>query len=161
MTPERRNFIYSFPCLNDENIKKFEPLLLQGKAPSREEQDKLFPDACRRKEKLATRMNRNLWDSEVINAYWFEEHNRIINNKEEGYGHKNYPSNTLREHCKVHFVRVLSVEKKFATVKYNTIEKKVINYLPDLKSGDLVTIHKGYAIEKISQKMHEKYAKKD
>lgn len=149
-------FSYAYPCsetlrdlgkLSDKDQKKLEKDFLKGIAPSREVLEKSFPVAFQRLEKLGIEMGKSKWDMSVLQKYWREEHNRVID-REEGTYSKASP--VLKDLCKVHIAKIIEIKnKELLKVKYRENQIRfVFNHLvPKVKLGDHVTIHYGYAIE--------------
>jgi hydrogenase expression/formation protein HypC len=50
-------------------------------------------------------------------------------------------------------MKVVSLEKEFATVEVTGVKRKVnIQMLPDIKPGDYIIVHAGFAIQKVDEK---------
>ena len=154
---EKLFFMYAMPCIftlrvlgriTDERYKFILSNFIKGKIPSGTELEEIFSAAFRRMKIIAKEIGKNYWDEEVILKYWRDgEHNRFIDNKEGIYA---ITSNEFNEFCKIHKAKVIDVDKNFLKVKYdNKIVKVAKGFLSDVKIGDIITIHLGYAIEKI------------
>jgi len=119
--------------------------LENGRIPERSELEEIFRDAIRIIKSFAKR--ENIWDIEVVRKYWREEHNRVIEGRQDIYS---TATDLECELCKVYETQVVSAEREYLKVRINNKEKKVRALLiPDAKAGERVTIHQGYAIEKL------------
>lgn len=50
-------------------------------------------------------------------------------------------------------MKVVSIEKEFATVEVTGVKRKVsIQMLPNIKSGDYIIVHAGFAIQRVDEK---------
>jgi hypothetical protein len=150
-------FAYAFPCLY--NLKKLGKISSQrynfilknfekGEIPTREELEDIFSAAFRRLKLIAKEKNKNYWDREIIVNYWRKDHNKFIEKKDGIYA---LTPEKFNEFCKVYEARVLFVDDKIITVKYNDNIRNVLSFLcQDIKIGDKVIVHLNYAIEKIN-----------
>jgi hypothetical protein len=150
---------YAYPALHDcgrvNEIKRLEleNIVLNEKPIKRGELINIFPDAFRRmKEKLGE----DYWTYENIKKYWWQEHNKIIDNSEKGY---EYALPEHKEGCKVKFWEVVETDDQVIKVKNKDNEiLKTFNYQNlSLSLGDYVTSHKNNVIEKVSQHDFLKY----
>ena len=156
LTPEIYFFKYAFPCayvillkgeLTQEEYKNLEKEFLNGSSPSKEILEKSFPNAFARIKRLAERMNKEMWDFEVIQEYWKKEHNRLIN---EGEGMYENAPESFKDLCRINNAEIIEIKVDKLVVKYNEKKRTVFNILvPDAKIGDRVKIHYAYAIEKV------------
>ncbi len=88
----------------------------------------------------------------MIREYFYSYHNHVID-KGEGVYAKAPPM--LKELSRVDKARVIARKGNVLIVEY--IDKKGVNkrrnvldsFVPDAKLGDVVTIHYGYAVEKV------------
>lgn len=155
-SPERYFFKYAFPCagakvklgsMRKEEYDKLKEIFLQNNNPDKQTLEKDFNAAFERIKKLAKKMNKEIWDYEVIKEYWKKEHNRII---DEGDGMYGTASETFKDFCKIHEAKIIEKKEDRLIVEYNKRRRMVSNFLvPEAKIGDIVTIHYGYAVEKI------------
>jgi len=156
-TTEKYFFKYAFPCaqvkirrgtLTVEEYNNLRKLFLENNPPDKETLEKIFPPAFKRIKKLADKMNKEVWDPEVIKEYWTKEHNRLIDNKDGMYAEA---SETLKDLCKIHEAEVIEKKANKLLVKYDDKKRAVFNFLiPDINIRDKVTIHYAHAIEKVN-----------
>ncbi|MBD3252802.1 hypothetical protein GF386_03665 [Candidatus Pacearchaeota archaeon] len=154
--PENHFFKYAFPCshilLESNKItkKEFEDLknkFLNKKNPDKKSLERIFPAAFRRIKKLAEKLGRHYWDYEVIKQYWEKEHNRLINNDEDGYGKQ---PESFKDLCKITTAKIIDKKQNLLIVEYNNKKRIVFdNLIKSVNIGDRVKIHYAYAIEKI------------
>ncbi len=128
-------------------LKKF---MKEGKAPTREFLEESYPAAIRRIKRLAEKMGiADYWDIRVIQEYWYNEHNKVIDSKDGNYAR--FPE-VFCEYCKVHVAEVQKIlPNNFVLVKYGKIQRPVFvkKYLGELSVGEKVRIHQSEAIEKV------------
>jgi len=156
MKAEEYFFMYAFPCahiiverrgMSEEEHEKLKKDFLEGKRLEKERLEKIFTAAFRRIKKLAERMGRDYWDFEVIKEYWDKEHNRLIDNNEDGY---EKISESLKDLCRIIVAEVVKKIDNKLIVRYNGEERLVFSDLvPEAKVGDRVRIHYAYAVEKV------------
>lgn len=129
-----------------EDLKK---AIKENKVPSREILEESYPAAFRRIKILAEKMGiEDYWDIRVIQEYWHNEHNRIINAKDGNYS--KFPE-VFCDYCKVHIAEVIKLlPDDLILVKYENQKRPVFpkKYLGELKIGEKVRIHQSEAIEK-------------
>ena len=159
---------YSYPCAGDllnlklitqEDYDLLEKYHKEGKIPSKEEFEKLFPNALERVERLADSIGKDKWDYDVIKKYFLEEHNKVIDREEGLYEGAHH---TIKELCKVRVGEIVKKEivgnNTLYSVNYGNEEEKIVgNYLPDANVGDNVSTHWKFAIEKVSEEDFERY----
>lgn len=156
MEPEVIFLKYAFPCsfiikqrneINDSTYYMLEDAAINNKVLSRKLLEQIFFRAFERIEKIAKELNKDKWDPEVIKEYFINKHNSII---DEGmYSYAKAPE-SLKNLCKVHKAKVLKVQDDIAIVEYENKTRPVHTVLtPNIKENDLVTIHYGYAVEKL------------
>ena len=147
---------YAFPCsstsmqrgeINQEQFDELREAAINNRVLPREKLERVYHRAFEIIGKLANELNRDKWDLEVIKEYFLKRHNEII---EEGmYDYKRVPA-SLRELCKVHRAEIVKINDNVLTVRYNGKKKKVLSDLVrDVREGDMVNIHHGYAVEKL------------
>lgn len=159
-TPERYFLKYAYPCsfvlvdqgrITEKKRKELEKKLLTNEKIDRIELENLFPAAFKRIKELASQMNKDAWDLDVIKEYFFgEKHNDFIDKKDGMYAAF---GPTFRELCKVHKAKVIARQAKgnVLAVKYGNVKRNVFATLVhDAKKGDKVTVHLAFAVEKIN-----------
>ena len=157
MTPVGTFMKYALPCvasrLRDGRLKdksvydKFEQDCLNAVERDKSELEKMFESAFTVIKKYAA--GKEIWSGEVIKGYWRKEHNLSIDRGEEGY---DMVPEKLRRFCKVYEVEIVGKQDKSFNIRYPFNQKDSrVNavLLPDAKVGDRITVHLGYAIEKI------------
>lgn len=148
---------YAFPCmgnlvqkgkLSEDKYKELELKLLNNQDLDRNELERIFPNAFKRLKEVAANIGaKDYWNYKVLKQYFLEEHNNYIMLGKDEYS--NIPD-SLKELCKVYKAKVVDIgpKKEILTVKYNNTKRKVLAKLvPNVKIGDKVTVHQGYAIE--------------
>lgn len=162
MKPEILFLKYSYPCcivlaqrkeINIKTMKELEKAAIQDKEIEKEILEKIFFRAISRMKALAK--DTNYFTIENIRDYFINRHNELLDGKQKVADDggldidKNAPK-ALKELCKVHKATIIKKEKNYFIVKFNNRTRPVINsFVPDAKIGDTVTIHYGYACEKI------------
>jgi len=155
MEVEEFFFRYAYPCsdtlfrMHKLSKEKKEILDKEFKAnvvPTKLELEECFPEAFRRIKLIAKEMNKDYWDISVIKKYFREEHNKFIDSNDGMYKRA---SETIKNLCKVYEAEVIDVKDNVLVVKYNHKERSVLNKsISDIKKGDKVMIHFGFAVEK-------------
>ena len=154
MKPEVLFLKYAFPCtivkmqrgeLTQEEFDKLENAAADNKILPREFLEKTYSNAFRRMGKVSEELKKDIWSIEVIKDYFLNKHNEMIDNNEEIYSRA---PETLKELCKVYKSKVIDIRGDYMIVKYNDKTRSVMKTLvPNVKIGDTVTIHYGYAVE--------------
>lgn len=113
--------------------------------------ERIFAPAMRRLKKLAAETGYAMWSRELIEEYYFKNHNKII---DEGEGDYCKAPAVLRELCKIFPAKVVSFGsvEGAAVVKLPGGKLRAVNTLitGPLKKGDHVMVHYGYACEKLA-----------
>src|SRR3989344_4215586 len=147
---------YAFPCsfiikqrgeINDIEFKMLESAAIYNKILPRKFLERVYFRAFQKIKKVADDLGRDIWDKEVIHEYFIKRHNSII---EDGmYAYAEAPD-ALKNLCKVHYAKVLKIEKDFLVVEYDygKLRPVIKTLIPKVKKGDVETIHYGYACEK-------------
>jgi HupF/HypC family protein len=145
---------YAYPCayiilqrgnITSEKLKELEDIAINNKEVSRKELEKIFFRAFEFIDEIAKQRNKDRWDPEVIKSYFYEDHNKIIENKRGTYA--KFPE-VLRKLSRVEKAIVVGKKEEILTVKYRDEKRNVFDhFVPEVKIGDIVTIHYGYAIE--------------
>ncbi len=154
--PELYFFKYAFPCahlklergdIGQEEYNELKNQFLSNNPPNKEILEKIFAPGFVFIKKLASQMNKDHWDIEVLKEYWENYHNKIIENEEGDY--KNF-SESLKDLCRIHLAEVIDKKGDNLVVRYKDKVRVVFNSLtPHAKPGDRVKIHYSYAIESL------------
>lgn len=157
MSESKKFFLkYAFPCahvlletkaMNQETYDKLESDILKDNLPNRELIESFFPSAFRRIKQLANEMDiEDYWDMKVIKEYWYNNHNKVIDEREGNYS--KFPD-SFCDFCKVHIATVKEIlPENFILIEYNNTMRLVSrDYTPNVKIGQKVRIHHAYAIE--------------
>ena len=148
---------YAFPCsfilldrkeITKEELDKLEKAVVNDEVLDREYLEKIYFRAFQKIEKFANELKKDKWGLEVLKKYFIEEHNCIIN--EGKYAYAKAPE-SLKNLCKVHKAKVLEIKDEVLIVEYDGNKKRPVMKLlvPGVVVNDIVTIHYGYAIEKL------------
>jgi hypothetical protein len=147
---------YAFPCafilrergeITKGELFKLEDAALHEKILPRPFLEKIFFRAFRRIQVLAMEMGKDKWDYDVIRAYFVTRHNEIILEGMETYARA---PDSLKELCMVHESKIQSIRGDVLVVKYGKKTRPVMGtMIPSPKVGEKVTIHYGYAIERL------------
>jgi hydrogenase maturation factor len=148
---------YACPCasvllslkrLDEQTYNKILDMTYNNIAMSKNELEQAFPEAIRRIKKIAASLGKDHWDFEVIKNYFVEGgHNKEI---DSGDGFYEKAPETLKDLCRICIAEVIEVKDKFVKVKINDKERVLHNpFIPDIKMGDKVTVHYGFAVEKV------------
>ena len=155
--PEVYFLKYAFPCsfiirqrseITKEQFNKLEDAAINNKALPKEFLEKIYFRAFEKIKSLASELKKDKWDIKVIRKYFLEKHNELITNGM--YSYDKAPE-ALKNLCKIHKARIIKIKSGILIVEYDGNKTRcVMNYLvPDAKINDIVTIHYGYAVEKI------------
>ncbi len=156
MEPEQLFLRYSFPCahkllemgsITSEQYSEIEKNVLENKKMDRGKLMMLFPAAFRRLFEVAQKQGTDVWNEQIIRDYFIKYHNYYIDKKDGNY---QFFGPTFCNFCKVHEGVIVEKHDSFLTVQIANNDMNVLcDILPNAKVGDKVTIHQGYAIEKI------------
>ncbi len=146
---------YAFPCafitlqrgrISNSEFEKLEDAAVNGKVILREDLERIFAPAMRRLKKLSKETGLEFWSRELLEEYYFKNHNEII---EEGEGDYGKAPEILRELCKVFPATVESIREDTAVVVLPDGGKRAVNtcLVGLVEPGDKVMIHYGYAAE--------------
>ena len=157
MKPEVFFLKYAFPCsfilkqrgeIGDKEFKQLEEGAINNKVLPRKLLEKIYFRAFEKIKPIAQEMDRDKWDLDVLKEYFLARHNALI---DEGmYAYAQAPE-TLKNLCRVHKAKVLNVKDDVLVVEYAGGKRRPVmgTMVSGAKIGDLVTIHYGYAVEKI------------
>jgi hydrogenase maturation factor len=145
---------YAIPCgelgaelgvLDREKVEGARKAFLGGKPLERPEQ--CFPVAVKLLELTAERLGKSVIGPDVIRRYFWVFHEEHV--REKAMLIPGFPI----EECLVWPGRMLSDDKALTPAGERKIKKVLV---PNLKQGELVTVHHGYACEKISEEEFER-----
>lgn len=157
MLPEVFFLKYAYPCsfiikqrgeIDEKEMEELRQAAIKSLPLPKEKLEKIFFRAFQKISPIAKRMKKDVWDIEVLREYFINQHNNII---EKGmYAYAQAPQ-TLKNLCKVHKAKVIEKNEDALIVEYGEGKiRPVLNELvPQAKVGDIVTIHYGYAVEKL------------
>ncbi len=156
-SPEVYFLKYAFPCafiamqrgrIDKKTYRRLEKAASSGKVLSFDELAKYFPAAFRRIAALKKKNGHKNWDVELLRDYFWNEHNKIIAAGGEDY--RSAPT-ALRDLCKVRKAQVIGLKGDCAVVVFSNGKKRTVmtQIAGRLKIGDMVTVHYGYAVEKL------------
>jgi hypothetical protein len=145
---------YAYPCLfiakqrgevDDATMEKLRVAAVKDEPVDRALVEKSFFRAFRRMRELAA--GKDVWSVEVIKDYFITRHNMIIDAGLETYAKA---PESLKKLCKVSEGKVIAIKKGALVVDLGT-ERRAVNpdFVPEAKVGDRVTVHYGYAVEKL------------
>ena len=150
---------YAFPCaqialdkkrISQEKHDELREKFLNNHAMSRNELEKIFPEAFKRLRESSENKKQDYWTKEAIRNYFLNEHNKYIDKNDGTYS---LFTPTLKELCRIKTAKVVGFDEKhpnIAIVYASGKEKKVFSdILPNLRKGDKLVIHFAYAVEKV------------
>lgn len=154
MKPEQYFLKYSYPTaqtlyemgsISDKKLAEIKKHVLSDKSLSRTELMMLFPSTFVRIVKLADEMKKEVWDIKVMKSYFMDKHNSYVDEIVTSDLTKN-----VSDFRKVFKGRIIVKDGDMLTVEYEDRHRQVLSDLvPDAKPGDKVTIHQGFAVEKL------------
>lgn len=147
---------YAYPCLfiakqrgevTDDLMEQLRVAAINDEPVNRGLIEKVFFRAFRRMKEVALKIGKDVWDVEVIKDYFIGRHNMIIDAGLETY--EKAPE-SLKKLCKVSKGEIVAIKKGALVVDLGGQHRPVnSDFVPDAKVGDVVTVHYGYAVEKI------------
>jgi|SRR3989344_2812854 len=157
MKPEVFFLKYAFPCsfiirqrgeITEKEFKMLEDAAINGKSLPRKLLEKVYFRAFEKIGKLADEMGKDKWDLSILKEYFLTRHNNLIN--DGMYSYAEAPE-ALKNLCKVHKAKVVGIKKDALIVEYDGGKRRPVlkTLVPDANLGDTVTIHYGYAVEKV------------
>lgn len=157
MKPEQYFLRYACPCaqvlrdmgkIDEARFQELQEKAIKNEIIPKEELEKTFTEAFRRIRKIAMQMGKDYWDMEVLEEYFLKEgHNNEIDSGDGFYGKAPV---IFKELCKVHKAEIIGKKGRILKVKIGEKERIVVNDLvQEAEIGDKVTVHYGFAVEKI------------
>lgn len=103
---------------------------------------------------IAKKQGKNVIDKEVIHGYYFERHDDVVKWRAE------VKPDVIVDLCRVKPGKILNIDKE-ATVEtpIGTLEIKM-DFIPNAKVGDFITVHYDYGCEIITEELSKKLWKK-
>jgi hydrogenase maturation factor len=101
--------------------------------------------------KIAKKLNKKIIDVEVIRRYFLLEHDKIVDGRYKMF--KDFDP----QKCRTYSGKIISTKNGFAIV--NTIignKKYRTDFVPQLKVGNYVIVHRNFIIERINKNLAEK-----
>jgi hypothetical protein len=148
-------YSYALPCgelgvelgvLDGEKVGKARAAFLAGK-PLKEPREP-FPVAVKLLELTAERLGKDVIDADVIRHYFWFFHDEHV--KEKALVIKGFPV----DECRVWPGKMVSADVALTPVGKTKVKKLLV---PNLKKGELVAVHHGYACERISEEDFNKF----
>lgn len=148
---------YAYPCafiirdrkeIDDKTMEIMKKAAIANKPLDKKLLGKVFHRAFKRISLLAKEMKKDKWDFEVIKRYFRERHNEEI---DKGVAYYAHAPESLRELSKVVEAEIVDKMSGFFVVQYEHKTRTVSSlFVSDANIGDKVTIHYGFAVEKLS-----------
>lgn len=165
MKPEILFLKYAFPCsivlrqrneISQKTLNMLEKAAVNNKPLKRELLEKIYFRAITRMKVLAKERNKHYFSETIIREYFTKRHNELLDGMftkayDKGIDiDKNAPP-SLRHLCKVFKSKVIKKEDNYYIVEYDNRKTRPVlsALLPDANINDIVTIHYGYAVEKV------------
>lgn len=148
---------YAFPCagvtlargkITQKEYDVLEKAVRTSRALPWKTLERIFVPARRRIREVAARIHGAPHDSAVIRRYYLEFHNEYIKNNDGSYARA---PEALKKLCRVERARVIEKGGDYYVVKVSGGKKRPVSSLicPDARVGDMVSVHYGYAVEKL------------
>ena len=166
MNPEILFLKYAFPCsmvlmqrgeINQKTYDKLEKSAVGNKSIGRKLLEKTYFRAISRMKALAKEKNKDYFSEEIIREYFTKRHNELLdgmlaNANDKGMDIDKKAPPALKHLCKVFKSKIIKKGKGYYVVEYGNkkIRPVLSSLLPNAKIGDTVTIHYGYAVEKVN-----------
>ncbi len=169
MTPEDLFLKYAFPCtivkvarkeITQQEYESLEQAAKGNQPVSRAMLEKTYPAAVARMKAVAEEKGQVYFSVENIRDYFLGRHNELLQgtfhpNKQQGPPLDQNLPQAIRELCLITTGKIVKKGETFYVVKFTageqTKRRTVSNdLLPNAGIGDVVRIHYGYAVEKVS-----------
>lgn len=159
MEPEVLFLRCAFPCtegkvhrkeITQEDFDYLERAARDGQVVDREMLKRVYSFAVSEMIDVAKELGKPLWDTSVIEEYFYVRHNQVIDARKGPYeGAPDFQC----EYCKFYDANVVSVGERVVLARYGEKTKLVLkDFVPDVKKGDRIKFHQGYAVIKIDDK---------
>ncbi|MDP1694205.1 MAG: hypothetical protein Q8L34_01570 [Candidatus Woesearchaeota archaeon] len=169
MTPEDLFLKYAFPCtivkvarkeITQQEYESLEQAAKENQPVSRERLEKTYPSAVARMKAVAKEKGKVYFSEENIRDYFLGRHNELLRGtfkptKEQGPALDENLPQAIRELCLITTGKIVKKGGTFYVVEFaagkETKRRAVSNILaPDAEIGNVIRIHYGYAVEKVS-----------
>ena len=154
MTPEQYFLLYAFPCsqlkvqrgdITQETYEKLQSHAITGNSYSINDLEKIYAPAISFMKEVSDEIKSPLWSIKTVATYFLLKHNEFIDKGKGNYAHAP-PS--MKNFCKVYEAKVIQKFQDALVVDYPSGKRNVSYALtPDVKVGDEITIHHGFAVE--------------
>lgn len=152
-------FKYALPCSETlarrgvitQKYKKrlMKNILFNEKIP--ENSEKIFKIANLMCEKTAKRLGKKFIDKNVIRKYFLFGHDKIVDKRYKIF--KDFDP----MQCRLYAGKIIHSKNRNAVVQTIIGEKKYkIDFVPNLKIGDYVVVHRNFVVEKITKNLAKK-----
>jgi len=165
MKPEILFLKYAFPCsmvlmqrkeITQKTFYALEKAAINNQQVKRKLLEKIYFRAITRMKALAKEKNKNYFSEEVVREYFTKRHNQLLdgmfqNFTDKGIDIDSRAPSALKQLCKVFRAKIIRKCKGYYIVKYSNKKTRPVlsDLLPKAEVGDIVTIHYGYAVEKL------------
>jgi hypothetical protein len=148
---------YAFPCafitlqrgaIDAKTYDRLEKAAVRGESLTRKTLEKVFAAANRRMNILVKEHGYEKWSMQLVHDYYWKWHDRFI---KDGEGSYEFAPKILKDLCRVRQGTVIRGGKQAAVVRFKGGKTRpVMTALTGpLKKGDKVTVHYGYACERL------------
>lgn len=157
---------YAFPCsivlrqrndISQRTFNMLEKAAINNVPIKRELLEKIYFRAITRMKALAKEQNKYYFSEAIIREYFTKRHNELLDGMftkadDKGIDIDKKAPPALRHLCKVFKSKVIKKGGNYYIVKYSDKKTRPVlsSLLPNAKVGDTVTIHYGYAVEKLN-----------
>jgi len=162
VTNKRLFLKYAFPCgkvlvsrgnITKEFLDEIKESIVKNK-PLKEDYIKPFKVALFFSSDIAKKQGKKIIDEEVIHKYYLEGHDEVVEWRAD------LKPDIVVSSCRIKPGKILNTNKD-ATVKtpIGTMEVK-LDFIPNAKIGDFITVHYDYGCEIISEELAKKLWKR-
>ncbi|MEK9166005.1 MAG: HypC/HybG/HupF family hydrogenase formation chaperone [Patescibacteria group bacterium] len=147
---------YAFPCAGitlarghicQKEYDKLERAVKKNQLIDWQTLQKIFAPAFRRIKKMSCLTGQNIFDAQTIRDYYLKYHNKFIDENEGSY---KYAPPALKQLCRVERAKIIDVQSDCYIVKIGQKLRPVSKMIClNAKVGDWVSVHYGYAVEKL------------
>jgi hydrogenase expression/formation protein HypC len=117
----------------------------------KEHPEKIFRTANFMCGKIARRIGKKCIDKNIIRRYFLFEHDKVVDSKYKLF--KDF--NSMQ--CRIFSGKIIKVKNKEALVQTIIGSKEYkIDFIPNLKIGDYVVVHRNFIVEKINESVFKK-----